>query len=92
MYLWEEAVLHAKTAVIDDEWATVGSFNIDHRSWTMNLEVNVNAVGERLCKQLKELFLKDQENCRELKVDDWVRRPLIQKFFEWFFYQFRKLM
>lgn len=92
VFLWEDAVLHAKTAVIDNEWATVGSFNIDHRSWTMNLEVNVNAVGAELCKQIKELFLEDQKHCRELKGDFWVQRPLIQKFFEWFFYQFRRFM
>ncbi len=92
LFLWEDAMLHAKTAVIDDQWATVGSFNIDHRSWNMNLEVNVNAVGSTLPQQLKAVFLDDQKNCTELDLDRWKQRPWVQRLAERFFYQFRKWM
>jgi len=92
LFLWEDAVLHAKTAVIDDQWATVGSFNIDHRSWNMNLEVNVNAVGPTLSGQLKAVFLKEQQNCTELNAERWKQRPFVQRLLERFFYLFRKWM
>ena len=92
LYLWKDAVLHAKTAVIDDEWCTVGSFNIDHRSWTMNLEVNLNSVGPVLTTQLRDLFVKDQENCEELTIEKWSRRSWFMRILEGFFYRFRKLM
>ncbi len=92
LYLWNDAVLHAKTAVIDDEWCTVGSFNIDHRSWTMNLEVNLNSVGPFLATQLKDLFIKDQGNCEELTIERWNRRSWFTRVLESFFYRFRNLM
>jgi cardiolipin synthase A/B len=92
IFLWEDAVLHAKSAVIDDQWATVGSFNIDHRSWTMNLEVNVNAVGPEFASHLKHVFIADQEKCEELDPEMWGRRPLLIKFLEQFADLFRKWM
>src|SRR4029077_2415544 len=52
LYEYQPAVLHAKTAVIDGNWSTVGTHNLDHRSLRFNLEVNVtifgNAFGRRL--------------------------------------------
>ncbi len=92
IFLWNEAVLHAKTAVIDDQWATVGSFNIDHRSWSMNLEVNVNVMGVGISSLLRKVFTDDQKRCVELTLEQWKRRPLIIKFAEAFFYLFRKWM
>jgi cardiolipin synthase A/B len=92
IFLWKSDVLHAKSATIDGEWATVGSFNIDHRSWRMNLEVNVNTVGPNLSGQLKEVFLNDQARSKELTLEEWGRRPFIVKLLQKFFYIFRKLM
>ncbi len=92
LFLWREAVLHAKTATIDGEWATVGSFNIDHRSWSMNLEVNVNAVGPKLSTQLKEVFVTDQAESEELTLAKWRKRPWIMRLLESFCFLFRKLM
>jgi cardiolipin synthase len=92
LFLWKDGVLHAKTAVIDDEWCTVGSFNIDHRSWTMNLEVNLNSVGPFLTTQLRDLFVNDQANCERLTLDKWSRRSWFTRVLESLFYRFRKLM
>mgnify|MGYP006293579613 CR=1 FL=1 len=92
LFLWEDAVLHAKTAVIDDQWSTVGSFNLDRRSWTMNLEVNVNVVGGRFARELRGVFERDQERCTELVRDQWRRRSIGLRLLERFFYLFRKLM
>ena len=92
IFLWKADVLHAKSATIDGEWATVGSFNIDHRSWRMNLEVNVNATGPNLSGKLRDLFLNDQAHCRELTLEEWRKRPFITKLFQWFFHIFRNLM
>ncbi|MCP4198879.1 MAG: cardiolipin synthase ClsB [Proteobacteria bacterium] len=92
LYLWKVGVLHAKTAVIDDEWCTVGSFNIDRRSLTMNLEVNLNSVGPPLTTQLRNLFVKDQANCERLTLEKWSRRSWFTRILESFFYRFRNLM
>ncbi len=90
--LWQDQVLHAKTAAIDGQWATVGSYNIDHRSWAQNLEVNVNVVGEEFSNHLKAVFLEDEKRCIELIYADWKRRPLWLKIVERFFHLFRKWM
>jgi cardiolipin synthase len=92
LFLWREAVLHAKIAVIDDIWATVGSFNIDRRSWSMNLEANVTIIDRAFAMKLKAVFEKDQQKCDELDRVKWRRRPWYQRLVERFFYQFRKLM
>lgn len=92
LFLWRDAVLHAKTATIDGQWATVGSFNIDHRSWAMNLEVNVNVVGPGISNRLREVFLKDQTRCTELTLEQWKKRPAFLKLLERFFYLFRNWM
>jgi cardiolipin synthase len=92
VFLWHQAVLHAKTAVIDDQWSTVGSFNIDHRSWAMNLEVNVNVVGPEFAGQLREVFESDQSACEELTPVVWRRRPILLRLLEGFCYLFRNWM
>lgn len=92
IFLWKDAVLHAKTAVIDDQWATIGSFNLDHRSWRMNLEVNINTVGVEFSGHLKQVFFKDQENCEKLTLVSWQKRPFWLKLLERFVALFRKWM
>jgi cardiolipin synthase A/B len=92
IFLWQREVLHAKTAVIDGEWATVGSYNIDRRSWTMNLEVNVDVVGARFSAGLRKVFEGDQASCTELSREEWARRPFLQRIVERFFRLFRKWM
>ena len=92
LFLWNDAVLHAKTAVIDDSWCTVGSFNIDRRSWEMNLEVNVNIVGEQFALKLRQVCEKDQHSCTELSRKHWRQRPWLQRLTERFFYLFKRLM
>lgn len=92
IFVWKDAVLHAKTAVIDDQWATVGSFNIDHRSWRMNLEVNINTVGREFSGHLKQVFLKDQDNCEQLTLVSWQKRPFWLKLLERLVSLFRKWM
>jgi cardiolipin synthase len=92
IFLWKQAVLHAKTAVIDDQWATVGSFNIDHRSFAMNLEVNVNVMGAEVAGELCRVFLSDEQACEELTRRRWRRRPILLRLLEGFFYLFRNWM
>ena len=92
IFRWQGAMLHAKTAVIDDQWATVGSFNLDHRSWSMNLEVNVNVVGPRFARELRSVFSRDQERCLELTREEWRGRPWHLRVAQDFFYMWRKLM
>jgi cardiolipin synthase len=90
--LWQGAMLHAKTAVIDDRWAMVGSFNLDHRSWSMNLEVNVNVLEPRFATRLREVYERDEALCEELTRDAWRARPFRRRLIELFFFLFHRWM
>ena len=75
IFLYEDFMVHAKTAVIDDTWVTVGTANLDRWSMLGNYEINVEARSAALAAQLVQLFEFDMRNCRELHPDGWDRRP-----------------
>jgi cardiolipin synthase len=89
IYEWQGTVLHAKTAVVDGLWSTIGSFNIDRRSITHNLEVNVAILDMGVGEKMQEMFFEDLKNCKEVLLEDWKKRPLKQKILEKLFYLIR---
>jgi cardiolipin synthase len=80
----QAAVLHAKTAVIDGVWSTVGSSNLDWRSFVHNFEVNVVVLGTGLAGGLEQLFQRDIEHSDEIRLEDWRKRGIASRFKEWF--------
>lgn len=77
------AVLHAKTAVIDGNWSTVGSANIDRRSFLHNSELNVIVLGSDFGKEMELAFAEDLRGSTELSLDEWRRRPVLDRLKEW---------
>jgi cardiolipin synthase len=75
-------VLHAKTGIIDDDWATVGSANIDNLSLLLNFEGNIKSTNSAFVAELKRHFLDDLSRAKEVAKQDWVKRPLLLKFGE----------
>lgn len=73
------ALLHAKTAVIDGAWASVGSANLDWRSVVHNAEVNAIVVDEAFGAELEAVFHADVAQSREITLDAWRRRGLAQR-------------
>ena len=92
IYEYKKAVLHAKTAVIDDIWATVGSSNLDRRSFNANLEVNAIILDQTFGEKMKNQFLKDIKNSKEIHLEYYKRRSVVQYLKEWFCYRFRYLL
>lgn len=92
IFEWEESVLHAKTAVVDGKWSTIGTFNFDYMSLRMNLEVNVSVLDVRFAQRLEASFLKDFELCREVSPVDFRFRPLGQRLLEYLAYRLRKIL
>lgn len=91
IYSWYGPMMHAKTAVVDGRWSTVGSYNIDHLSLRNNYELTAIAVGGEFGRQMEGMFRKDFENCREITREEWKRRGWIRRLLEDFFYTFRTL-
>ncbi len=92
IYEWTERVLHAKTAVIDGEWCTIGSYNIDARSLLHNLECNVACVDKRLGAAMDQVFERDMAKSARIDRDTWHRRPLAEKIVESLFFALRILL
>jgi len=69
-------ILHSKTALVDGVWATVGSTNLDWRSFLHNYEVNVVVLGAEFGSQLHAMFTRDLMASDAITLEQWQRRPL----------------
>src|SRR5262249_51708509 len=79
IYEYRPALLHAKTMVIDGIWATVGSTNLDHRSFALNEELNVVVYDGDIVQRLEKVFQQDLANSRPVTYRDWSRRSLASR-------------
>ncbi|MFJ7953320.1 cardiolipin synthase [Lysinibacillus sp. NPDC096418] len=82
VYIYEKGFIHAKTIVIDDEASTVGTANIDVRSFSLNFEVNAFIYDCPISHQLAEIFEKDMFDCTELTLEIYQNRSNLIKFKE----------
>jgi cardiolipin synthase len=79
LYERRAALLHAKTAVIDGVWSTVGSTNLDWRSFLHNQELNAVVLGGGFGARMREVFNQDLMASQRLSTEDWKRRPLSER-------------
>ena len=77
------AVLHSKTAVIDGVWSTVGSSNLDWRSFTDNDEVNAVVLGREFAQQMLGAFARDLEASQAIDPGKWEQRSFVLRVKEW---------
>ncbi|MCK5688538.1 cardiolipin synthase B, partial [Myxococcota bacterium] len=89
IYEWNDRVLHAKTAVIDGEWCSIGSYNMDRRSFVNNLEANIFIVDPALGAALDNNFQKDISQSKRVDAALWHRRSALQKILEQVFLRLR---
>ena len=82
MYEYRPALLHSKTIVIDGAWATVGSTNLDNRSFAMNEELNVVVYDRGVARRFEEIFADDLRRSRPITYEDWKHRGLRARLFE----------
>lgn len=73
------AVLHAKTTVIDGMWSSIGSANIDRRSFIHNYEVNVVVLDPAFGKDMEAAFREDLKHSKEVTREEWKRRPWMNR-------------
>jgi cardiolipin synthase A/B len=82
IYERRDALLHAKTAVVDGVWSTVGSTNFDWRSFLHNQELNAVILGTEFGTRMREVFLRDLAKSSEVTLDQWRARGLAPRFKE----------
>jgi len=91
IYCYAGPMMHAKTVVIDDRFAMVGSYNLDERSRSKNLEVNVAVEDEAFASYVRRWFDRDVFAARRVDLYEWRARPLARRGFEYVAYALRKL-
>jgi len=89
IFEWPISMMHAKTAIVDDAWSIVGSYNFDHRSLLNNLESVAVIADPALAAQLRDQTLADIGRCKEVLLETHRQRPRAQKAFEYLAYLLR---
>jgi cardiolipin synthase len=91
IYCYPGPMMHAKTAIIDDRFATIGSYNLDERSWRKNLEVNVGVDDEAFAKYVRNWFDRDVAGATRIDLYNWRARPIARRGIEYVAFALRKL-
>ncbi|MGD1151399.1 MAG: cardiolipin synthase [Syntrophales bacterium] len=92
LYEHSTSLLHAKTAVVDKVWSTVGSTNMDYLSLLSNDEVNAVILSHEFAVEMEKMFVRDLADSRQIQWDEWKKRPLFQRIREWFTHLFSHWM
>lgn len=84
LYEHRTSLLHAKTAVIDNVWSTVGSTNMDSQSLLHNDEVNAVILNKEFAVEMEKIFVRDLAESDQIHWDEWKKRPFLPRIREWF--------
>lgn len=77
--MYKNGFMHSKTLVVDDEWTSVGSTNMDPRSYILDFEINAFVRDKAYALQMKDVFLADEAHSKYLNKNLWARRSIFCK-------------
>jgi cardiolipin synthase len=92
IFEWPGPMMHAKTAVIDTQWSTVGSYNLDPISLLLNDELTAVILNRHFGARLEAMFREDFGVSRELTLDAWNKRGWLRRLTEKACYLFRLIL
>jgi cardiolipin synthase len=79
----QETILHSKVMLIDDFWVTLGSANLDFRSFHRNYEINVIIDSSAFGSQVRRMFDDELEKSRRVALSEYEQRNRLVRFLEW---------
>jgi cardiolipin synthase len=82
VYIYDNGFIHAKTIIVDEEISSVGTANIDVRSFKLDFEVNAFLYDEGIAQRLTKTFKEDVKVSRELTLEQYQQSPLWIRFKE----------
>jgi cardiolipin synthase len=91
IYEYQPTMMHTKTFVVDRAWSMFGSANFDNRSLELNDELNVGVSSRALAERFEEDFDKDLQHASRLDLQQWQRRPRLEKTRELFWSYFGEI-
>jgi len=84
VFFFQAGFIHSKVIVVDGIFSSVGTANLDFRSLETNFEVNAMIYDEETAGILANQFLEDQGKSREVVLEEWIKRPRLNKIKESF--------
>ena len=82
IFEYQASMMHAKTVVVDEGWSLVGSANMDERSMEINEENLLGIAETGLARAIAEGIELDLPRSREIRLEQWRRRPLYRRVLE----------
>lgn len=82
IYEYQPTMFHCKTLIVDGLLVSVGSTNIDTRSFRLNDEANLNVYDADFARALTDVFEQDLKQTRQITLQAWLHRPLTEKILE----------
>ena len=92
VYLYRGGMLHAKTIVCDGNLSSIGSTNLDSRSFFYNFEVSAFVYDKAVASDMQKAFLNDMKHCHRVTVNEYRRRPVYRRCTESFIKLFSPLL
>jgi cardiolipin synthase len=82
-------VVHSKALLVDDDFVSLGSYNLDHWSLAYNLEVVVNTLDRPYHAEVRRMLEEDMDSAEEITLEDFRNRPLLDRLLESLAYKLR---
>jgi len=92
IYEYQPTMMHAKSMVVDGMWSGIGSMNFDNRSLSFNNESVLVTLDRRIGAQMDSIFMDDLTKSKEIKLDEFRKRPLSGKILEWGAQKLRRVL
>jgi cardiolipin synthase len=83
IYEYQPTLYHTKVMVVDDCWVSVGSANLDNRSFRLNDEANLNVFDSQFAREQARVFAEDRAHSRAVTLQEWRHRPITERLEEW---------
>jgi len=92
IYEYQPTMIHSKCVVVDGMWSDIGSMNFDNRSLSFNNESLLLALDRKIGAQMDSIFMDDLKWSKEIKLEEFKKRPLSGKILEWGAQKLRRVL
>jgi cardiolipin synthase len=81
---YQPTMYHCKQMIIDDQWVSIGSANLDNRSFRLNDEANLNVLNAKFAQEQIKIFEDDLGKSNRMTYEQWKHRPIGEQLIEGF--------
>ena len=80
VYFYRKGFNHSKIIIVDNSFCSIGTANMDYRSFSQNFEVNALIYDPEISSELTYWFLEDLKESEIVNYHEWIKRPILDKF------------